>query len=99
MKNVNLRSAAERVLSRIKSMTNEELAVALESCADGPIGYAFTAYQSYLPEFSCKQVAVFYVNNRSLIKDIQFAEHVISSFDDLCKTDDAANDSLYLLAA
>ena len=40
--NVNLRSAAEKVLKRIKSMTNEELAAALESCANGPINYAFS---------------------------------------------------------
>lgn len=101
MKDVILRSAAARVLSRIKAMTKEELKLALESCSEGPIGYAFSASQSYWPDCHTQQVVTFHMAmaDRLLPYDYHATWNGVPLADNSCQIYDAANDSLYALAA
>jgi hypothetical protein len=99
MKEIILRSAAEKVLSRIKAMTDEELKSALESCSEGPIGYALSASQSYVPNCYTQQVVSFYLNSKLLPKDVSLSGDNIPLVNNSGEIYDAANDALYALAA
>jgi hypothetical protein len=99
MNKTDLHAAAERVLARLKAMSNEELKSALEKCADGPISYAFKAVKSR----PCLAVSsAFFLNKKTLLLQHtvrEFETTITPKCDSHFGENDAANDNLYSLAA
>lgn len=98
MKKYDLSNAADRVLSNLESMSDEELISALEQC-DTSLAYA-------VDYFSGKDVYSFSETNLSLFSRDVFVRSLYSSvskdvtgkLDPLCLIE-AMNDSYYTLAA